>query len=172
MKNKLILAITLATTFIATSPALALYKCVDVKNEIVRENRKLASLINRKERLEYRYEAKLWFYKTQMESASLAVQTSTQNLRSMEEQAIRMGYGCALDPIPCTIPGARRVSSALIRARSDIARARKVLDTATEKYYNFDAKEYPHTRALDDKITSTYTYIQQLNFTLEICSQQ
>lgn len=172
MKNTLTLAIIAAALLITTTPTHALFNCVDAKNEIIRENRKLAALINRKERLEYRYEAKLWFYKTKMEAASLAVEVAVDNLRSMEEQVVRMGYGCVLEPIPCNIAGSRRLVSALTRSRSEIAKARRVFDTATEKYYSFDAQQYPHTRALDDKIESSRAYIQELQFTVEICSRQ
>lgn len=170
--KKLPLLIALLTSLMTIPTAHSVYSCVDVKNEIIRENRKLAALTNRRERLEYRFEYQAFVYQTRIESFTEAVRSAVAHQQAVEEQIVRMGYGCVLDPVPCDIRGARQSLNAITRARSAITRARKSLDSASDTYNRFVAEQFPNTRVLDDRIESTRTYIEKLQFTLEICAEQ
>jgi hypothetical protein len=171
---KNLLAITLVATlsYFTTSSAHALYQCVDVKNDIIRENRKLDAQVHQRERLAARYEARAWTLWSRNESASATYNAAVDHLRAAEEQVVKMGYGCVLDPIPCTGSGTQRLRSEIERARAQVVRERGLHEKAFEMYTYYVADQTPRLRALDAKIASTQSYINQLTFSLEICSQQ
>lgn len=172
MKNLFAITLFAAISYITSSPAHAAYQCVDVKNDIIRENRKLAAQFNQRERLEARYQARVWTLWSRNETASAAYNAAVEHLTAAEEQVVKMGYGCVLDPIPCTGSGTQRLRSEIHRARARVIREHRLHEKAFEMYTYYVADQTPRLRAIDAKIESTKSYVKQLTFSLEICARQ